>query len=74
MDVGLDRVVVDRAGGVDAGLEDQVGEGEDDCRVLVWEAGLGSSWSPRGPGRQPQAERRWCSRSRTLQRWKSPSS
>ena len=49
MDVGLDRVVVDRAGGVDAGLEDQVGEGEDDCRVLVWEAGLGSSWSPRGP-------------------------
>ena len=49
VDVGLDRVVVDRAGGVDAGLEDQVGEGEDDCRVLVWEAGLGSSWSPRGP-------------------------
>ena len=42
MDVGLDRVVVDRAGGVDAGLEDQVGEGEDDCGVLVWEAGLGS--------------------------------
>ena len=33
--VGLDRVVVDRAGGVDAGLEDQVGEGEDDCGVLV---------------------------------------
>ena len=49
VDVGLGRVVVDRAGGVDAGLEDQVGEGEDDCRVLVWEAGLGSSWSPRGP-------------------------
>ena len=33
MFVGLDRVVVDRAGGVDAGLEDQVGEGEDDCGV-----------------------------------------
>ena len=33
MDAGLDRLVVGRAGGVDAGLEDQVGEGEDDCGV-----------------------------------------